>query len=84
MISRADDQRSRAAAGRPACPGAEPPRALIVVADERLRGWVVRRLCSAGFELTSTADRTEAMEAIQACRPDLILIDHVVQWLDVR
>ncbi len=56
-------------------PGPRPPRVLIADDDQELREFVATLLEDAGFAVDLAADGREALEAIGASAPDLVLLD---------
>jgi PAS domain S-box-containing protein len=69
--------------GAPAADG-EARGGRIVLADDNadMRDYVRRLLADAGYEVHATADGTEALEAIRARRPELLLSDVMMPRLD--
>jgi DNA-binding response OmpR family regulator len=63
---------------------ARPARVLVVGADERVRGWVCHRMRSVGFKVVAAEDVAGALVLTRADPPDLIVVSHVIGWLDVR
>lgn len=61
-----------------------PPRALIVAEHQCVQRWARRRLFHAGFEVFATDSAIDALRAAHDDPPDVIVVDHVVGWLDVR
>lgn len=59
-------------------------RVLVVGEDERFRQCASRRLQSGGFNVVATDDGIDALAAAHADPPDLVVVDHVVGWVDVR
>ncbi len=55
--------------------GAAPRRVLVVEDEALLRGIIARNLASRGCEVRETATAAEALAALQAELPDLLLLD---------
>ncbi len=51
---------------------------LVVDDDDRIRTLLVRALTSGGYAVTEVSDGRQALEAIEADRPDLVLLDLVM------
>ena len=60
-----------------------PPHALVIAEDGCIRRWVRQRLFRAGFEVFVTGSAIDALQSVQSVSPDVIVVDHVVGWLDV-
>jgi two-component system response regulator MprA len=55
---------------------------LIADDDERLRKMLQRTLAYEGFDVQGAADGRAAMDQVDACRPDLIVLDWMMPGLD--
>jgi two-component system response regulator MtrA len=58
------------------------PRILVVDDDQALSEMIGIVLRSEGFELEFSADGTDALEAFQSTRPDLVLLDVMLPGID--
>lgn len=59
-------------------------RVLVIAQDEKFCKWADRRLRSDGFAVVTTDDGIDAIAMAQSDPPDLIVLGHVVRWLDAR
>jgi len=57
-------------------------RILVVDDEEDVRSFICRILQDAGYEVESAGEGVEALERIQANRPDLVLVDLMMPGLD--
>lgn len=58
------------------------PRILVVEDNEMSREILVRRLGRRGFEILTAADGQEALDKVNAERPDLVIMDMTLPVLD--
>ena len=72
----------RTDAARRATPGGTGPRVLVVDDDEHIRQLLVGELRDAGFDAREAAHGAEAMSVVQGWRPDVILLDLVMPWMN--
>lgn len=59
-------------------------RVLVVGEDERFRQCASQRLQSGGFNVVATDDGIDALAAAHTDPPDLVVVDQIVGWIDVR
>src|SRR3954454_19490280 len=59
-----------------------PPRILIVDDNETNRDILAARLATHGYDLSHAGDGEEALEAVKAQQPDLVLLDVMMPKLD--
>jgi len=83
MARKASDHRAGITRSAAADGGHLAARALIIAEDGRFRHVVSHRLQKAGFGVETTDDGIEALSAAHRDPPDLIVVDHIVGWLDV-
>src|SRR5260221_1890637 len=60
----------------------DPPRILVVDDSEANRDIIVTRLRAHGYETSEAADGEQGLAAVNACGPDLILLDVAMPKLD--
>jgi adenylate cyclase len=60
----------------------DPPRILVVDDSEANRDIIVTRLRAHGYETSEAADGEQGLAAVEACAPDLILLDVAMPKLD--
>ena len=58
------------------------PRVLVVDDDEHVRLMLMTALRDEGFDARDAAHGAEAMACVQAWRPDVILLDLVMPWMN--
>jgi DNA-binding response OmpR family regulator len=64
-------------------PSAPPQPLVAVVEDDReMRDWLAEVLRNAGFQVTMAANGLRLIAALQVDRPDLIVLDVNLSWID--
>jgi CheY-like chemotaxis protein len=67
-----------------AAPRLEDPRGLVAVVDDdrEVREWLAESLKDAGYQVALAANGLRLVSALQVDRPDLILLDVNMSWID--
>ena len=62
----------------------EPPRGLVAVVDDdrEVREWLADSLRDAGYQVALASNGLRLVSALQVDRPDLILLDVNMSWID--
>lgn len=80
------DSSTAARAGRAAepapTPGTAPARVLVADDNTDMRRYVARLLRSAGYQVDTVTDGAQALTAVRADLPDLVISDVMMPWLD--
>lgn len=58
------------------------PKAVVVDDDREVRDWLDEVLSGAGFDVTVAANGLRLVSALQVDRPDVILLDVVMSWIN--
>jgi DNA-binding response OmpR family regulator len=63
---------------------ATPTRNKIAVVDDdrEIRGWLEEHLTEAGFDVVLAANGLRLVSTLQVDRPDVILLDVMMSWID--
>jgi CheY-like chemotaxis protein len=80
-VSRSEAARARAAA-QEAAAAPQGPRVLVVDDDEHVRLMLRAALHDAGFDAREAAHGADALAVVQHWRPDVILLDLVMPWMN--
>jgi DNA-binding response OmpR family regulator len=69
---------------RSARPSSAPPQPLVAVVedDREMRDWLSEVLRNAGYQVAMAANGLRLIAALQVDRPDLIVLDVNLSWID--
>ena len=59
-----------------------PAKIAVVDDDREVRDWLELTLAEAGFEVTSAANGLRLVSTLHVDRPDIIVLDVVMSWID--
>jgi DNA-binding response OmpR family regulator len=59
-----------------------PPKIAVVDDDREVRDWLELTLGEAGFDVKSAANGLRLVSTLHVDRPDVILLDVVMSWID--
>ena len=84
MLDVPRDIPGRGGPGGDAAPGLPAERRLVLLADDNadLRDYISRLLADRGYEVSTAPDGEAALASLRARRPDILVTDVIMPWLD--